>query len=276
MKLKKFVFVLMLLLFGVVVSGCGNNDKTLIVGLECNYPPFNWTTMAKNDYTVKIADVAGYADGYDVVMAKRIADELGYKLVIKKLPWEGLIEALNSKMIDLIIAGMSPTAERKENIDFTDPYYISRQCVVVRADSGLADATTLADFEGAKMVAQNGTLQNDLIEQIPNVVHLAPRNSYPDLFIALEAGVADGVIAEDPVAKLYAANNPEFKVITFAAGNGFTVTLEDEAVSIGLRKGNQELVDQINTVLATISTETRDQWMTDAANRFLALNPSGE
>lgn len=274
--MKKLFLVLTLLFVGVLFAGCQNNETTLVVGLEANYPPFNWTTMTKNEFTVKIDGVAGYADGYDVVMARRIADELGYKLVIKKLPWEGLIEALNSKMIDLIIAGMSPTADRKENIDFTEAYYTSRQCIVVRADSPLANATKLSDFSGAKMVAQNGTLQNDLIDQIPNVIHLAPRNSYPELFVALEAGVADGVIAEDPVAKLYANNNSLYKIITFTEGNGFTVTYEDEVVSIGLRKGNQELVDQINAVLEKISAETRDQWMAEAAARYMALNPSGE
>ena len=179
-------------------------------------------------------------------------------------------------MIDLIIAGMSPTAERKENIDFTEPYYISKQCIVVRTDSAYANATSIADFNGAKMIAQNGTLQNDLIDQITGSTRLAPRNSYPELFIALEAGVADGVIAEDPVAKLYANNNPAFKVITFSEGNGFNVTLEQEAVSIGLKKGNQELANQINEVLASISEQERDAWMQAAANRYLALNPSGE
>lgn len=274
--MKRFFIVLTIIFVGVLVSGCRNDEETLVVGLECNYPPFNWTTMTTNEHTVKIADVVGYADGYDIVMARRIAEELGYKLVIKKLPWEGLIEALNSGMIDLIIAGMSPTAERKENIDFTEPYYISKQCIVVRTDSAYANATSIADFNGAKMIAQNGTLQNDLIDQITGSTRLAPRNSYPELFIALEAGVADGVIAEDPVAKLYANNNPAFKVITFSEGNGFNVTLEQEAVSIGLKKGNQELANQINEVLASISDQERDAWMQAAANRYLALNPSGE
>ena len=84
------------------------------------------------------------------------------------------------------------------------------------------------------------------------------------------------MIAEDPVAKLYANNNPAFKVITFSEGNGFNVTLEQEAVSIGLNKGNQELANQINEVLASISEQERDAWMQAAANRYLALNPSGE
>ena len=88
----------------------------------------------------------GYADGYDVRIAKRIAQELGMDLEIVKTEWDGLTPALLSGNIDVIIAGMSPTAERKLTIDFTDAYYVTELTVVVRKDSAYAAAASLADL----------------------------------------------------------------------------------------------------------------------------------
>jgi ABC-type amino acid transport substrate-binding protein len=273
----KKLFVFLVLAFALfTLAGCRNNvddnRPTLTVGLECNYPPFNWTTMGANEFTVKIDNFPGYADGYDVVVAKRIADALGYRLVIKKLPWEGLISALKSGMIDAIIAGMSPTAERKLEIDFTAPYYISEQSIVVKANSSFANATKLADFRGAKMLAQMGTLQVDLIEQIPEVNALAPLNSYPELLISLSSGVADGVVCETPVAESFIKGRNDLKIVSFTEGNGFAVTEEDVAVAIGLRKESDALITSINSVLNGLSVEARNEIMTAALNRKAALD----
>jgi ABC-type amino acid transport substrate-binding protein len=273
--MKKLIVFLILAFALFIINGCReNNDNrpTFTVGLECNYPPFNWTTMDENEFTVEIDNFPGYADGYDVVIAKSIADALDRRLVIKKLQWEGLIEALKSGMIDAIIAGMSPTAERKLEIDFTDPYYISEQSIVVRTDSSFASATKLNDFKGAKMIAQIGTLQVDLIQQIPEVNALAPLNSYPELLISLSSGVADGVVCETPVAESFIKGRNDLKIVSFAEGNGFTVTEEDVAVSIGLRKGSDALLASINSVLNGLSVDARNEIMTAALNRKAALD----
>ena len=84
-------------------------DNTFKVGLEAGYPPFNWTQLDDSNGAVKIQNAAEYAGGYDVEIAKIIAQELGKELVIVKTEWDGLIPALTSGKIDAIIAGMSPT-----------------------------------------------------------------------------------------------------------------------------------------------------------------------
>ena len=116
-----------------IFAGCSQKEeKTLRVGMECAYAPFNWTQLDDSNGAVAI-DGGDYAGGYDVEIAKAIAAELGYKLVVVKTIWDGLVPALQSGTIDLIIAGMSPTAERKETIDFSDNYYKS-DLVMVRKE----------------------------------------------------------------------------------------------------------------------------------------------
>ena len=127
------------------------------VGMECAYAPFNWQQTEADENSVPIDGGVGYAGGYDVEIARRIADGLGRELVIVKLEWDGLIPALQSNMIDAVIAGMSPTAERKMTVSFSDSYYTSNLVVVVRKDGAYADATRLSDFAGAKITGQLNT-----------------------------------------------------------------------------------------------------------------------
>lgn len=134
MKRKAGFFLTLLLSAVVLLAGCGQSSEsasgsgdadTFTVGLEAGYPPFNWTQNDDSNGAVKIKGGSQYAGGYDVEMAKKIADGLGKELVIVKTEWDGLVPALTSGKIDAIVAGMSPTAERKETIDFSDNYYNS-------------------------------------------------------------------------------------------------------------------------------------------------------
>ena len=270
-----FAFVLILTAtFSLAACGTSNEfdveeETQIVVGLEAAYAPFNWATPDTNDFTVEINGQSGmYADGFDVVMAQEIADELGLELVIKAIEWDGLIPALLAGEIDLIIAGMSPTPERAETVAFTDEYYRSEQVMVVGADGDYADATSLEDFNGARVVAQLGTLQNDLIDQIEGVNHLEPLNDYPTLTTALMNGAADAFVAELPVAQGVVQSNPEaFSIVYFADGLGFEASDEDVAVSIALRQEDITLLGLINDILATISTETRNGYMEAALSR---------
>ena len=106
---------------------------------------------------VKIDGNAEYAGGYDVEIAKKIAEGLGKELVIVKTEWDGLVPALTSGKIDAIIAGMSPTEERKETIDFSDNYYKSNLVMVVKKGGDYEEATSIQDFKGAKITAQLNT-----------------------------------------------------------------------------------------------------------------------
>lgn len=272
-EMKRLFTVLCVL--ALFLMGCSQNSanegenegrKVLRVGMECDYAPFNWTDPEANEYNIPLSS-GGYADGYDVQIAKRIAESLDMDLEIVKMGWDSLTTSVNSGIIDLIIAGMTDTPERRQEIDFTDSYYQSDMTIIVRSDSPYAKATTLADFSGAKIAGQMGTLYDTVIDQIPGVEHATAMETYPLLVQALLSGVVDGVTAETPVGQgNVAANGTALTLIEFAPGNGFDVDLTDTSVSIGIKK-DSELFADVQKALAEISQEERDQLMKDAASR---------
>jgi len=240
-----------------------SEDNTFKVGLEAGYPPFNWTQLDDSNGAVKIQNAAEYAGGYDVEIAKIIAQELGKELVIVKTEWDGLIPALTSGKIDAIIAGMSPTADRKESIDFTDIYYTSDLVMVVKKGSQYENATSLKDFAGAKITAQLNTFHYTVIDQIEGVNKQTAMDNFPAMRVALESGIIDGYISERPEGVSAQAANSNFKMVEFAAGQGFVTSPEDTAIAVGVRKGS-DLTDKINAMLAKISEEQRKELMDNA------------
>jgi ABC-type amino acid transport substrate-binding protein len=274
-RMKKVLFILVFVAGLFIFAACGSTEQfdiesetEFVVGLEAAYAPFNWSTPTQNDFTVPLAGQPGvYVDGYDVVMASRIADELGLDLVIKMVDWDGLIPALLSGEIDMIIAGMSPTAERAQTVSFSDEYFRSEQVMVVSSTGTYANATSLNDFSGARVVAQLGTLQDQLISQITGATRLEPLDTYGMLATAVSTNAADAFIAELPVAQGMVAANNQLSIIRFAEGNGFTVSDEDVIVSVALRQEDVDLLEAVNAALATVSFETRTQVMTQALDR---------
>ncbi|MEA5018313.1 MAG: transporter substrate-binding domain-containing protein [Erysipelotrichaceae bacterium] len=271
--------VLLLLVMLVMLIGCTTAPKEtpedtltlqegkLIVGMEANYAPFNWTQITANEFTVAISSV-DYADGYDVQMARIIADALGLELVVKKLAWEGLIPALNANEIDLVIAGMTETPDRAASADFTSPYYESDMVMIVRADDDLVNATSIQDFANKVVMGQMNTTYDEIIDQINDVIHAVPQESYPRMVLSLLSNEVDGLTAELPVAVGVVAANPSLAIVRFSAGNGFEV---DTSVSVAVKKGNQALRDAVQAVLDTIDQDVRDQMMIDATNRQPAV-----
>ena len=281
--------LLSLLFTAICLAGCGgsnggSNDtrEKLYVGLECNYAPFNWTDPAKNDFNYQISGTNTYADGYDVQMAKKIADELDMELVIKKIEWDGLIPSCLEGTIDLIIAGMSPTEERKIEVDFTSPYYTSEHVLLVKITGPYANITSIDELSGARISGQIGTLYDDIAHAIPEVVKGNDKDNVPDIVTDIQSDIVDGTVLELPVAQGLQSQYPDLKMIQFAEGKGFkqleeenedgTLTLRDivdtdRDVSIGIAKNRNELRDSINGILNNINEETRNQMMQDAVNR---------
>lgn len=239
--------------------------ETLRVGMECNYAPYNWMQAEESPYTVKLAS-GGYADGYDVQIARYLADKLGMELEIVKYEWDGLPIGLTSGKIDAVIAGMSPTAERRLTIDFTAPYYETDLVVVVRKDGPYANARSLDDLKGARITGQLGTLHYTVIDQIPGVRKQTALETFPAMVVALESGRIDGYVSERPSAEAAMFSNPSFAYTAFDEGKGFAVSVEDKTVSVGLRKGSP-LLDRINGILAELDGETRNTMMVEAITR---------
>ena len=170
------------------------DGKTLRVGMEAAYAPYNWQATEESDTTIPIENVEGaFADGYDVQIAKRIAEELGMEPVAVKMEFGALVDSLNNGTIDIICAGMSVTPERAESADFTDSYIDDEVIIVVKKDSDYADATKLSDFAGASVLGQKDTFYDDLIEEIPDVNHMTPVATVPLVVDAIENGTCDAI-----------------------------------------------------------------------------------
>lgn len=264
-----------LLVVGFMLVGCSstpaknesaesNVGEKFTVAMECNYAPFNWTQTDGADTAVQIS-ATDYCDGYDVVIAKRIADSLGQELEIKSIAWEGLITALNNDEVDAIIAGMTATPERAEAVDFTNPYYESQMVLVVRtSDEALVNAKSIQDFSGFKVLGQINTLYDDIIDQIEGVNHMTPQATYPRMVLALQQGEVDALTAELPVAKGVVAANPDLSIVTFDGENGFDA---DTTVSIAIKKGNTDLLNQVQLALDSITEQERVEIMQAATDR---------
>ena len=244
----------------------------IVVGMECAYAPYNWTTSTPSATTVPIANSKGsYADGYDVQIAKLIAKELGVELVIKAIEWDGLIPALEAGEIDMIIAGMSPTEDRKLSIDFSDTYFDSNLVMVVRKDGNYANADDIQDFSGAKITGQLNTFHYAVIDQINGVNKQTALQDFAALTQSLASGAIDGYVCEKPGAVSAVASNDEFTFIEFTGSNGFTCDPAESSISVGLRQ-ESTLTETINAVIARLSTADKEAMM-DAA---IARQPAAE
>lgn len=260
-KIMSFILVLTMLPLTLLHNQVQVNaeEEPLVIGMEAAYPPYNWTQSDDSNGAIPIMDSQDFANGYDVNIAKRIGEALGREVIVAKYEWEGLIPALMSDRIDLIIAGMSPTTERAQTIDFTDPYYELQFAIVVNADSDFANATTLDGFTGARLTGQLSTLHYDLITQIPDVKQEEAMRSFPVMRVALESGRIDGYISEVPEAQ--SASNANDKLAFVVPEPNFEVPTEDKTLAIGIKKGNSELLDAVNKALAEITEEERNEYL---------------
>lgn len=282
--MKKMFLGLMTMVMVAVLSGCEtdaidvNGDNfaaiqergSITVGMECAYAPFNWTVPGNDAQSeaMPIDDSDQHCDGYDVKTARSIAEALSVDLVVKAINWEALIPSLaQSGEIDMIIAGMSPTADREQTVAFSDEYYDSTHVVVLHGDSEYADATTIDGFSDAEVVGQMGTIYDEVIVQMEGAHHANALEDVPTIVTAIKTGTVDATVLELPVAVAITEANPSLTYIEFTEGNGFDVSYEDRVVSIAVRMDDVTLLGEINAVLATISQETREEWMLDAIDR---------
>lgn len=269
MNRKISVLIAVFLSAVMLLSGCGKSNSankeakggTFKVGLEAGYAPFNWTQKDDSNGAVKIEGSSEYAGGYDIEIAKKIAKDLGKELVVVKTEWDGLVPALTSGKIDAIIAGMSPTAERKATIDFSDNYYKSNLVMVVKKGGKYDGATSIQDFKGAKVTAQLNTFHYSVIDQIQGVAKQPAMDNFPAMRVALQSGIIDGYVSERPEGVSAETANSAFKMVEFKTG--FTTSDDDTAIAVGVKKGS-DLTSKINKTLSSISEQDRKAIM-DAA-----------
>ena len=206
-------------------------EKVLKVAMECSYAPYNWTQPTDANGAVAISGGSDFAYGYDVMMAKKIADTLGLKLEIVKLDWDSLVPA-----------------------------------VLVKTGGKYENAASVADLAGATATSQLNTIWYDnCLPQIPDGNIQPAQESAPAMLVALNSGRCDLVVTDKPTGQAALIAYPDFKLLDFTGKDGeFQVSDEDINIGISLKKGNTELKDAINSVLATMTKDDYNKMMEEA------------
>lgn len=248
----------------------------LRVGMNCSAAPFGWTQDDDSNGAWPIDGTNQYVCGYDVQVARKICDTYGWELKIIKTDWDGLIPGVVSGKLDCCISTLGVTEERLQSVDFSD-YYWNNGCVMaVRKDSPYVNATSIEDFDGAKITTQIATIWEPLIQQIPNVQAEPCLSGLPELFVAVSSGKVDGIITGLSEAQSACMSNPDLTWVTFDEGKGFDVELSALCAGIPIAKGNTELKEKIDAVIATMDHDTQMEMMTAALNAQPLSDGSGE
>ena len=240
------------------------DGTTLRVGMEAAYAPYNWQVSEASDYTIPIDNVDGaYADGYDVQVAKIIADGLGLEPVAVKLDFAALIDSLNNGQIDIVCAGMSVTPEREDSADFSDSYVDDDIVMITKKDSAYAGATTFAELAGASIMGQAATMYDDVIEQIPDVNHMTPGETVPAVVESLASGTSDIITYSMLSVPKLIETYPDFVELEMTDKFEGSVMPDNAAIA----KGQDAILEQINEIIATISDEDRQTMWNECMDR---------
>ena len=252
-------------------TGSGVEDGVLTVAMECAYAPYNWTQSDDSNGAVPISNVPGsYANGYDVMIAKKICEANGWELELVQSDWDSLVPGVQTGTFDAVIAGQSMTAERAEQVDFAGPYFYATIVCLTKADSPFANAASIADLAGGSCTAQIATIWYDqCLPQITGADIQPAAETAPAMLMALETDTVDFVCTDMPTAQGAVAAYPDMVILDFSGTDGdfqFSDEVRAENVNIGvsLRKGNTELKNAIDSVLATMTADDFNSLMAQA------------
>ncbi len=284
--MKRLLGVLMAILMLVTLSACGGDssaksgveDGVLTIAMECAYAPYNWTQTDDSNGAVPIKGTNDYANGYDVMIAKRICEANGWELEVVRSDWDSLVPSVQTGVIDAVIAGQSMTKERSQQVDFTGPYYYASFAILVKKDSPLANATSIMDFAGYKGSAQSATIwYSECLPQMEGALIQTAAESAPAMIMGVETGVFDFVVTDMPTATGAAIAYNDLKVLDFSGTDGdfkFSEEEREENVNIGIsvRKGNTVLKEAIDSYLDTLTVDDFNAIMDEA----IKVQPLGE
>lgn len=252
----------------------GLEDGVLTIAMECAYAPYNWTQTDDSNGAVPIKDSTDYANGYDVMIAKKICEANGWELEIIRTDWDSLVPGVQTGTYDAVIAGQSMTAERMEQVDFAGPYFYASIVCVTKADGPYANAAGLSDLSGGTCTAQIATIWYDsMLPQIEGAQIQTAAETAPAMLMALETDQVDFICTDMPTAMGAVAAYPDMKILDFSdSEDGFTVDEGEINIGISVQKGNTALVDAINSVLNTMTADD----FNDLMNEAIAVQPVGE
>ena len=273
--LKKTLALLaaLMTLFPVVAGGAKDGAKSgaslekikasgkIILGTSADYPPYEFHALIDGKDTIV---------GFDIELAKEIAKDLGVELEIKDMNFDGLLAALVSGNVDMVISGMTPTEERRQNVDFSDIYYQAVHGTVIRAADAAKYGNDAASLKDVLIGAQRGTIQVGIAkEQIKGVTGAALDENHPqvkelgtlpDLIMEVKNNKIEAVIAELPVAAAYVKRNPDLTLASYSF-------LDNEGGSaVAVKKNSPELVAAINATIARLVAEDKINQFVGEAN----------
>ncbi len=278
--MKKMFALILATLMILSLAACGSGPKTgvedgvLTVGMECAYAPYNWTQTDDSNGAVPIANVPGaYANGYDVMTAKKICEANGWQLEIKKLDWDSLVPAVQTGEIDCAIAGQSMTADRDKVVDFAGPYIYASIVCLVQKDSPLASATGISDLAGT-CTSQRGTIWYDTcLPQISGATIQSAADDAGAMLMAVSSGTCDFICTDMPTAQGAVITYPNLTILDFSnSQDNFQVSAEEINIGISVREGNTTPLDAMNQVLSPMTADDFNALMAQA----VAIQPIEE
>ncbi|CCY48008.1 MULTISPECIES: transporter substrate-binding domain-containing protein [Peptostreptococcus] len=228
-------------------------NKKLVLGTSPDYPPFEFLVSEGGK---------GNVVGADIELAKKLAEKMGVELEIKTIDFDALIPALQSGKVDVVITGMSPTEERKKNIDFSDIYFQGKNGVIVKkGDAG--KYKTEDDLKKAKLGVQKGSTQETYIKDTLKVTGYKGLTAVPDLVMDLKNGNVDAIVLNDKVAGI---NATKYDGVEIVKDIKMTSAGEEEAMAIAVKKGdNKDLIELMNKVIKDLNASGEyDKILADA------------
>ena len=263
-----FILIIVAIVFNIWASP-PQKKRTIRIGVECEHVPYNWEENISSDTNFPLVNNKGfYAEGYDVQIAALVAEAIGVNVVFHKIHFNNLIDALNNGEIDAIFSGMVDTDARKEVIDFTIPYEFRKTeyAVVIHRRSRYANASSIRELAGARMIAQKNSRFDDVIDQIPNVQHMSPLDNQTDIIDEVISFEADGTVVNYDTGLSYEyQHRRDLKALHFEKEDGFDLGFT--GLCAGVRKNDKALLDQFNAAIEDISLKQRQRIMDQSIKR---------
>jgi polar amino acid transport system substrate-binding protein len=267
-KLSGYIAIIMIMvLFSITLTGCTSSKSTsqakesksalekikssnkIVLGTCGDYPPYEFHKQINGKDEIV---------GFDIDISKEIAKDLGVELEIKDMDFKGLLAALQTGNVDFVIAGMTPTEERKESVDFSKIYYDAEQGLLIRTEDK-EKYKSIDELHGMKVGAQKGTIQEEVAEKKIKDSQVKALGKITDLTLELKNKKVDGVVLAVPVANAYVKANPDLVLSPYINFG------KEDGVAIAIKKGNQELVDAVNsTIDRLMEGKALDKFIQDA------------
>lgn len=225
----------------------------LKVATSADFAPFEFHTMV---------DGKDQIVGADIDMVNAIADELGVKTQVSDMSFNTVLASVKEGKADIAVSGISATAERQEQFDFTDSYYNPPQVIIINKKNQ-DTLNSIAAFDGKQVGAQKGSTQEDIVKDQLSGAKLVSIDKVPSMIVELNQGSLDGMVVEQTIAESYVEQNSDLMI-----ANVELKTDDDNAFSIALPKGSTELKDELNKIIAKLISEGKIDEYVKANNQI--------